>query len=575
MTDHDPEQAASLLVGTSEIALRSSQQPNLQHRIRVLYILLAFSVVILLLTVSAFQNRLIQCKVDNDIGSTDSVNRLTQTSNDDQQQQAATESELADAKFDRLMEWLIRNGATVDGVVAKKMFAGGGRGVYALKDLKQGDLVMSIPSQLWIGDRNAHVASAVGYVIGKDEVARQYAETEGDAWALIMMLEYEKYNPYSFYKPYADFIPKPASPIWWSVDDVDQFQSPSVSEKIASYRKNIEDAYEGLMKHLIEAYPVMFSAENNTLDSFAASTITAWTRTFDVSHSGDKVKESALIPMGDLLNHKSGTPMTHWRLKYPTKTEHDDQKAKAETTDHNPARRTPAALSFDFHMPEDKPSGEQVVISYSDRRTAFSWIIWAGFAPEDEFGDYLTVTVDINALLRSRPGLHMDKQVLKKQLTAWVAVDGAVSSSFLSACHKIIFGDSNRSTPDKWVKTMEWLRDEIILQESSLLTSLEHDEDSFAALKQKTGRYSDEKYFHRHLQLGFRTRFKRIIRRMRENLEYAAEQAKLEDATVGSPQWKHEVNPKTILSDLARDRKGWGFDGIVSYGFTTLTIQPK
>jgi len=566
MTDNDPEQASSLLSSSPQAQL----QQSLQRRLRIAYLLLGAVVVVFLALTAAVQSRLMGCS-SSPVTSTFSKS----------QADAAAQDPNADLKFDRLVDWLMRNGATVDGVAAKRMFAGGGRGVYATRDLKQGELVMAIPSQLWIGDRNAHAASAVGYIISKDSVAREYAEREGDAWALIMMMEYEKYNPYSFYKPYTDFIPKPASPVWWSQEDVRNFQSPSIERKIHEYRKSVVDGYEGLMKHLIAEYPLMFSAENNTLDSFAHTTITAWTRTFDVSHSGDKVKESALVPMADLLNHKSGTPMSHWRLKY---ADEEDSKAEGKSHNHDPTRRTPTAQSFDFHMPEDKPNEEQVVISYSDRRSAFSWVVWAGFIPDDEFGDYLTVQVDVDKALGVMPAtLPRDRRSIQKKLTAWVVKDGVLPPAFLDSCLSLLFlkGEAslfNKDTTEEgkewrkqqWIRMLEWLRDEMITEENILLTTLEQDEAEFEALKSKF-KPGDESQFHHHLNLGVRVRFKSIIRKLVENLRLAAQEAR-ENPLVLVAKWQHPPNPNTILPDLLRDRKSWGFDGIMDYGFITLTL---
>ncbi len=81
-----------------------------------------------------------------------------------------------------------------------------------------------------------------------------------------------------------------------------------------SKREYIITVYNELMVHLIKTYPRMFNAKQNTLASFTASAMTSWTRSYDVTRKGER-RELGLIPLGDLINHKSGIPFDHWWME--------------------------------------------------------------------------------------------------------------------------------------------------------------------------------------------------------------------------------------------------------------------
>eukprot|EP00299_Pterocystis_sp_00344_P016427 c8249_g1_i1.p1 GENE.c8249_g1_i1~~c8249_g1_i1.p1 ORF type:complete len:406 (-),score=87.69 c8249_g1_i1:585-1802(-) len=296
-------------------------------------------------------------------------------------------SSTSDPAYENLVHWLLKGGASIDGVEGRSAFAGGGRGLFATRDLSRHEHVFSIPAQLWLSETNAKTMSPIARLFHKDPIVKKFDAIDGDAWALVLLLEYERYNPYSFWKPYTDFIPQPASVIRWTDEELATLQSATLTEKAVHYRNYITDTYHELMLHLIRHYPHMFSTATNTLASFMASTVTSWTRSFDVSRDGSKRKESGLVPLGDLLNHVAGTPFDHWWME----------------TNGKDSCGVEVASSFEFKTPESKRTGQEVVISYSDVRASFSWVLWAGFVPQEtKYGDYLTLRV------RRRMGMGVD-----------------------------------------------------------------------------------------------------------------------------------------------------------------------
>eukprot|EP00298_Acanthocystis_sp_HF-20_P029731 c8644_g1_i1.p1 GENE.c8644_g1_i1~~c8644_g1_i1.p1 ORF type:complete len:160 (+),score=55.52 c8644_g1_i1:63-542(+) len=99
------------------------------------------------------------------------------------------ENEIKEQKYQVLLEWMLKSGARIDGVEAKSMFAGGGRGLYATKDIYVKENAFSIPAILWISDRNAKKRSAISYLYLKDKIVQKYIDKNGDGWGLILMLE--------------------------------------------------------------------------------------------------------------------------------------------------------------------------------------------------------------------------------------------------------------------------------------------------------------------------------------------------------------------------------------------------
>lgn len=96
-------------------------------------------------------------------------------------------------KGEAFCNWLTSNGATISSSITLKDYRseGAGRGVTANKDIKEGDLLFSLPRSILLSQLTSSL---------KDQVS-ELSELSG--WSpLILCMMYEIEKPDSFWKPY-------------------------------------------------------------------------------------------------------------------------------------------------------------------------------------------------------------------------------------------------------------------------------------------------------------------------------------------------------------------------------------
>eukprot|EP00300_Choanocystis_sp_HF-7_P013718 c18422_g1_i2.p1 GENE.c18422_g1_i2~~c18422_g1_i2.p1 ORF type:complete len:425 (-),score=81.61 c18422_g1_i2:325-1599(-) len=336
-----------------------------------------------------------------------------------------------DVLYENLVEWLLNNGATIQNVEGRIMFAGGGHGLFAVTDVPQSTRLFSIPSSLWMSEYNARYSphSTVAPLLRIRRIAQYIEDHSSDGWPLVLMLQTERANSSSFWKPYIDFIPTPASPVSleWSDEQLREFQSPTLEASIISQRNYIEHAYKELMEgYLFSSHPTIFSKSTHPLKQFIDDAITAWSRTYSMDYrdpgmiDSEGKKQNALVPFGDLVNHKSGLS-----AQWHEGLENGERK-------------------FLFHAPKNLTANEQVVFSYSDTRTAVSWVTWAGFIPDDLYGDFITFGYERNAIKKFQKSLPKNPHVsIDKLVNSYVGSNGRPYERFLRAYRDLFASTCN------------------------------------------------------------------------------------------------------------------------------------
>lgn len=94
------------------------------------------------------------------------------------------------------VEWLKSNGATISDTIALKDYRseGAGRGVVATKDIKEGDLLFSLPRNILL----SQMTTSLNKVEGLSEDIKQLT-----GWSpLIISMMYESQQEDSFWRPY-------------------------------------------------------------------------------------------------------------------------------------------------------------------------------------------------------------------------------------------------------------------------------------------------------------------------------------------------------------------------------------
>ncbi|KAG8226272.1 hypothetical protein J437_LFUL004829, partial [Ladona fulva] len=112
----------------------------------------------------------------------------------------APKAEDRSAHFEEFREWLIDNGAKIDGVKIAE-FPGYEYGLMAEKDFDRGDLLLAIPRKLMLTVERAK-SSVLGPLITSDAVLQHMPNV-----ALALTLLVEKFSPDSFWKPYISTLP--------------------------------------------------------------------------------------------------------------------------------------------------------------------------------------------------------------------------------------------------------------------------------------------------------------------------------------------------------------------------------
>lgn len=99
-------------------------------------------------------------------------------------------------KGEAFVQWLTSNGTTISDSIALKDYRseGAGRGVVATKDIKEGDLLFSLPRNILL----SQITTSLNKIEGLSEDMKQLT-----GWSpLILAMMYESQKDDAFWKPY-------------------------------------------------------------------------------------------------------------------------------------------------------------------------------------------------------------------------------------------------------------------------------------------------------------------------------------------------------------------------------------
>ncbi|KAI8977011.1 hypothetical protein BDF20DRAFT_872393 [Mycotypha africana] len=232
------------------------------------------------------------------------------------------------------LDWLINNGASISDSIAFKDYSSenAGRGVVATKDIKDGDVLFSIPRSLLLSQLTTSLKEVDGLL---DDLNGLLGWTP-----LIISLMYEMKKDDSFWKPYLDVLPQAFStPMFWTEEELKELNGTDVIPKIG--RSEAEETYRDVVVPFMEKYPALFNKDIHTLELFhiCGSVIMAYSFIDElqkvgksnskhedgenVEKNGDEKNEVGsdddddedddeeeglitMVPMADMLNHKTG-----------------------------------------------------------------------------------------------------------------------------------------------------------------------------------------------------------------------------------------------------------------------------
>lgn len=196
-------------------------------------------------------------------------------------------------KFEVLLEWLRTGGAKYDDLVLQK-YDEEFRGVHMANDVPNGKIVLEIPSHMVM---TTEVAKASD--ICRDIVNSGVSLNSSHSYLACFLIQ-EKRNPASFWKPYIDILPVDYNnmPILWDETQLKGLEGSFALDKRENTLRSLEREY----KNLYRALP-KFQEWGVTLKEFIWARTAVITRIFGFYMH--KTKTDGLVPMADMLNHKT------------------------------------------------------------------------------------------------------------------------------------------------------------------------------------------------------------------------------------------------------------------------------
>jgi len=169
------------------------------------------------------------------------------------------------------------------------VFESQGFGGIAGTEIKTGDALFRVP---------------VSMVVTKDTVAKApwagYQHWSFDREPLMIWLITELTNKESFWAPYLNLLPQEFTsfPLYWSDEDLTELQASSLRESVLSTKKLLQQTYGRLKQSLLDPNESLFP-NGVTYEQYV------WAYCVVSSRAWNYGNNFALVPLGDLLNHRS------------------------------------------------------------------------------------------------------------------------------------------------------------------------------------------------------------------------------------------------------------------------------
>ena len=299
------------------------------------------------------------------------------------------------------------------------------RGLTSKVDKKRGDLLLQIPSSLFMSKLSAS-RSKIGKVLD------MLSDVVGEKVVLALHTLYEKYQPNSEWREYLDIMPKMNEldhMLFWSEQDIALLQCPEewqcpIIARVRKQRKKVGKLYT-------ELQPVMhefFEANQFTYENFAWAYAISLSRSFALNiterygHSivtteKEKAKDfgilSLMVPFCDFLNHHNSYPALQFAYDYDDKTKF-----------------------LKIYADNDYIAGEEIFISYGimtnpDLLVTYGFVLPNNAYETVGFGLGLDqATEQEDALLNDKMAL-LKRQQLEADMQTHVALDGQPSPRFI------------------------------------------------------------------------------------------------------------------------------------------------
>lgn len=256
------------------------------------------------------------------------------------------------------LEWLDKNGAKIEGVEIAE-FGSQGLGLKVTKELKQGDVVISIPRKVFMSTETAK-HSSLSELCEKDQMLQRMPNV-----SLALHLLVEKNSPASFWEPYINLLPSSYTTVlYFTPDDFKELRgSPALEDALKQF-KYVARQYA----YFYRKFQSMLLRDYFTFDEYRWAVSTVMTRQNQVPTSDLSQMTNTLIPFWDMSNHENGEMSTDF----------DDEKDC-----------TLCMAQKDFQV------GQQFTIFYGVRAN-IDLLVHNGFVFDTNVNDCLTLKLGIS-----------------------------------------------------------------------------------------------------------------------------------------------------------------------------------
>lgn len=310
-----------------------------------------------------------------------------------------TESETGDSADAQarqvLLDWGLANGVEMPKLTLVRPDAQSSeRSVFAAADIKEGEVVMRVPRAMFM-----RLSHAISTPFGKQLAARcQSCLSFTTSWmALLLVTEKRKTNPPSRWKPYLDVLPSLADmgnfPTYWTAEEQAELRGSGTMRAIEDMERVLEEDWAVMAEH-ITGFDV-------TKEELRWAYMCVSSRGFSCDSKmidGELITRTALVPVGDMLNHATGRGGVEGERGKPgvyTKLSGD------------------ASDSFLFIARRDIARGEEVTASYGEKCNS-KFLNYYGFAyPPDaafnskNYANSFPISFKLSKAARRRKGLSL------------------------------------------------------------------------------------------------------------------------------------------------------------------------
>ncbi|KAL0317234.1 UNVERIFIED_CONTAM: Ribosomal lysine N-methyltransferase 3 [Sesamum angustifolium] len=195
--------------------------------------------------------------------------------------------------------------------------------VKALCDLKEGDIVATIPKQSCLTVRTSAASSLV-----------EEAQLGGNL-GLVVALMYEKsLGPQSKWFQYLQILPPfEPIPLLWSLSEIDSLLTGTELHKIVKEDKAlVYQDWKECIKPLLDLDSFQLNPEFFTADEYIAAKSLVASRSFQV----DEYHGSGMVPLADLFNHKTAAEDVHFTsVSSSSESDTESGNGKRDADDEN------------------------------------------------------------------------------------------------------------------------------------------------------------------------------------------------------------------------------------------------